>query len=196
MSIKLSIITVNINNKAGLLLTAKSILNQQLPEALKDTYNWIIVDGGSTDGSSEFVEQINEKLFWSCSEEDGGIYQGMNKGIEHANGEFLLFINSGDTLSNDNTIETLLNLLARSQDKDIIRCAVNCTSNNKAYATIHPFPNMSGFELFTNDIPHQGALIRREILQREKYETAYRITADMHFFQKSIYATKCTRRRV
>jgi len=81
---KLSIITVNLNNKNGLVNTAESVVAQTWTD-----YEWIIIDGGSTDGSVDVIKKYTDKtdklVYW-CSEPDGGIYQGMNKGIENAVG--------------------------------------------------------------------------------------------------------------
>ena len=90
---KLSIITINFNNLAGLKKTADSVISQTWKE-----FEWIIIDGGSTDGSKEFIVSLNDDLnrngwnpitYW-CSEPDKGIYNAMNKGIGKAKGEYLL----------------------------------------------------------------------------------------------------------
>ena len=93
----LSIITVNFNNNLGLLKTLESVSSQSF-----SSYEHIIIDAGSTDGSRETIIQYEKEnphlSFWS-SESDKGIYDGMNKGIDHAKGQYLYFLNSGDCLS-------------------------------------------------------------------------------------------------
>lgn len=96
---KISIITVNLDNREGLRKTAESIVNQ----TCKD-FEWIVVDGGSTDGSRELIEQYGEHISWRCSEPDGGIFNAMNKGIHHAHGEYLIFLNSGDAFCDVNVL--------------------------------------------------------------------------------------------
>ena len=95
----LSIITVNFNNNLGLLKTLESVSSQSF-----SSYEHIIIDAGSTDGSRETIIQYEKEnphlSFWS-SESDKGIYDGMNKGIDHAKGQYLYFLNSGDCLSQD-----------------------------------------------------------------------------------------------
>lgn len=95
----LSIITVNFNNNLGLLKTLESVSSQSF-----SSYEHIIIDAGSTDGSRETIIQYEKEnphlSFWS-SEPDKGIYDGMNKGIDHAKGQYLYFLNSGDCLSQD-----------------------------------------------------------------------------------------------
>ena len=96
---KLSIITINYNNLGGLRKTINSILSQTWKE-----YEWIIIDGGSNDGSKELINTTYQRLsqlgfnpisFW-CSEQDGGIYNAINKGIKHCGGEYINCMNSGD----------------------------------------------------------------------------------------------------
>lgn len=96
---KLSIITVNLNNRDGLQKTIDSVICQ----TFKD-FEWIIIDGGSTDGSKELIEQYSEHFSYWVSEPDKGIYNAMNKGILKAKGEYILFLNSGDYLYTSSTI--------------------------------------------------------------------------------------------
>jgi glycosyltransferase involved in cell wall biosynthesis len=89
----LSIITINYNNLSGLEKTIQSVLNQTLKN-----FEFIIIDGGSTDGSKEYNQEKNEFIDCWVSESDNGIYHAMNKGIKMAKGEYCLFLNSGDYL--------------------------------------------------------------------------------------------------
>ncbi len=88
---KLSIITVNLNNKDGLQKTIDSVISQ----TFKD-FEWIVIDGGSTDGSKELIEKYSDYISYWVSEPDKGIYNAMNKGIKVAKGDYLEFLNSGD----------------------------------------------------------------------------------------------------
>src|ERR1700753_3296637 len=96
---KLSIITINLNNKTGLERTIQSVLEQSSRD-----FEFIVIDGLSTDSSVELLQTHAQQLNY-ISEKDKGIYDAMNKGIEKASGEFLLFLNSGDYLFEKNTIE-------------------------------------------------------------------------------------------
>ena len=84
---KLSIITINYNNKEGLQRTIDSVIGQTWHD-----FEWIIIDGGSKDGSKELIEQYQQYFAYWCSEPDKGVYNAMNKGIKHAQGEYLLFL--------------------------------------------------------------------------------------------------------
>lgn len=99
---KLSIITVNLNDKAGLEKTIKSVLSQTFTD-----YEFIIIDGKSTDGSVETIEQYKNKISYWVSEKDSGIYNAMNKGIRQAKGEYLYFLNSGDALYTDDVLQKI-----------------------------------------------------------------------------------------
>jgi len=101
---KLSIITVNLNDKAGLEKTIKSVISQTFTD-----YEFIIIDGGSTDGSLDIIDQYKGKISYWVSEKDSGIYNAMNKGIKQANGEYLYFLNSGDALYSENVLWDIFN---------------------------------------------------------------------------------------
>ena len=97
---KLSIITINYNNKEGLLKTILSVVNQNHHD-----YEYIIIDGGSNDGSVDIYKDYADKNDYWVSEKDKGIYNAMNKGIDVAKGEYCIFMNSGDTFYDSNTLQ-------------------------------------------------------------------------------------------
>ena len=99
---KLSIITINRNNSAGLHKTIESVVSQTFTD-----YEYIIIDGASTDGSVDIIKQYANKITSWVSEPDKGIYNAMNKGILKATGEYLLFLNSGDSLHTYNVLNEI-----------------------------------------------------------------------------------------
>jgi len=101
-NILISIITVVYNGETHLEQTIKSVLNQTYPNT-----EYIIIDGGSTDGTLDIIKKYNDKIAFWVSEPDNGIYDAMNKGIELATGEWINFMNAGDTFANKNTIEKI-----------------------------------------------------------------------------------------
>lgn len=90
----ISVVTVVFNNEDGLNRTARSIRCQEYP-----CFEWIVVDGGSTDRTMSAVEQHRDLLAYCVSEPDKGIYDAMNKGLRAAKGDFVVFLNSGDVFS-------------------------------------------------------------------------------------------------
>ena len=100
--VTLSIITINYNNKKGLLKTINSIKEQSFID-----FEWIIIDGGSTDGSVEIIRENESRIAYWISEPDKGVYDAMNKGILRANGVWLNFMNSGDTFEGKDTLRNV-----------------------------------------------------------------------------------------
>ena len=90
---KLSIITINLNNCKGLEKTIKSVISQRFTD-----YEFIVIDGGSDDESLECIKAHRNYIHYWVSEPDKGIYNAMNKGIAQAEGDYCLFLNSGDWL--------------------------------------------------------------------------------------------------
>ena len=85
---KVSVITINYNNCDGLSRTIESVVKQSFKE-----YEYIVIDGGSTDGSADVIRKYADKIDYWVSESDKGIYNAMNKGIDVAKGEYCNFMN-------------------------------------------------------------------------------------------------------
>jgi glycosyltransferase involved in cell wall biosynthesis len=97
---KLSIITVCRNIKDTIQRTCESIINQTWQD-----FEWIVVDGGSTDGTVEILKRYKDRIDILISEPDNGIYNAMNKGIKIATGEYLNFMNGGDSFYDNGVLE-------------------------------------------------------------------------------------------
>ena len=104
---RINIVTINKNNRAGLERTIDSVLSQ----TFFDKIDYIIIDGGSTDGSKELIEEHKDRLYYWCSEQDNGIFNAMNKGLEHCDGDYVLYLNSGDFLRQNDIIELVYDKL-------------------------------------------------------------------------------------
>ena len=154
---KLSIITVNLNNAPGLQKTMQSVFAQTFSD-----YDYIIIDGDSTDSSKEFIEKHADKLSYWVSETDEGIYQAMNKGIAKANGEYLLFLNSGDYFYSD---ESLSALFKNSNYEDIIygNLLVN-EEDGKQWILDYPAELSFGY-FYRHSLPHQSTLIKTNLFK-------------------------------
>jgi glycosyltransferase involved in cell wall biosynthesis len=138
---KITVITINHNNKSGLEKTIKSVCNQSNTD-----FEYIVIDGGSSDGSKEIIEDYQNEIACWVSEKDNGIYHAMNKGIKEAAGEFVVFMNSGDVFYNETIIDSLLNQL---KDTDEI-LYVDVLLRNKKTNTerIQKHPEKINFFLF------------------------------------------------
>ncbi len=107
---KLSIVTINYNNAEGLRKTLASVASQTY-----SNIEHVIIDAASTDGSvdviKEYAEASNHAVIWS-SERDKGIYNGMNRGIKKATGDYIQILNSGDVLAAPDVTERMINALS------------------------------------------------------------------------------------
>ncbi len=178
---KLSIITINFNNLEGLKKTAESVINQ----TWKD-FEWIIIDGGSTDGSKEYIVNLNDNLshsgwnpitYW-CSEPDKGIYNAMNKGIAKANGEYLNFMNSGDCFYEKYTLKKVF---SRNFDSDIIEGIALREDSLLPYH--HRYQGQTPLQiLMLGSLCHQASFIKRCLQLRNMYDENLKIVSDWKFF--------------
>lgn len=176
---KFSIITVNYNNKKGLKDTIESIIHQSFQD-----YEFIIIDGGSTDGSTEVIKEYSKYTTYWVSEKDSGIYNGMNKGILHANGEYVNFMNSGDTFYN-NQVLNIVSEFIEGQDF-IVGKDFHQNPITKEHATTQLPIRKSMAMFYIQTIPHQSAFIRRALFEGHPYDETLRIVADWKFYLDKI----------
>lgn len=102
----ISIITINYNNALGLKKTIESVVNQSYLN-----YEYVIIDGGSKDESVDIIKSFESKITTWISESDKGIYDALNKGINIANGKYLVFLNSGDVYLHDDVLTECVNII-------------------------------------------------------------------------------------
>ncbi len=170
---KLSIITINLNNATGLHKTIESVVTQTFTD-----YEYIIIDGASTDGSIDIIKEYFDKITYWVSEPDKGIYNAMNKGIAKAIGEYCIFLNSGDYFVDN---ESLYKLLNRGNDKDLIYGNLLVDDGTRKWIKYYP-PLITFGYLLKDTLPHPATLIRRELLNRNPYNEQNKITSDWEFF--------------
>ncbi|MEL0455963.1 glycosyltransferase family 2 protein [Flavobacteriaceae bacterium SZ-1-7] len=178
MKPKISIITVNYNNLEGLKKTVDSIKNQTYNE-----FEYLVIDGASTDGSAEFIENNKNNFDYYISEPDNGVYQAMNKGIKAANGEYLLFLNSGDHFFDNDVLKENIQFLG---DDNITFFNLQVIENNKTF--IKEYPDTLSFSYFMEDtLPHPATFIKREVFQKiGMYKEDFKIVSDWKFFLDAI----------
>lgn len=173
----LSIITVNYNNCDGLSKTISSVLSQK-----SHNYEYIIIDGQSTDCSTDLISQYKEKLAFWVSETDKGIYHAMNKGISNAKGDYLLFLNSGDFFVDNDVIQNMItsglkapicigNMLKKFPDGRLVR--------DKGSAI-----NLPSLLLFyKGTINHSCAFIKRSLFSEYGlYDESLKIVSDWKWY--------------
>ena len=172
---KLSIITINFNNKAGLQKTINSVITQ----TFKD-FEWIIIDGGSTDGSKELIEQYSRYITYWVSEPDNGIYHAMNKGILQAKGGYLQFLNSGDELYSATILNELFELDLYG---DIVYGNVIYKKNDKKLKLKkYNEPLSLSYFISIKTINHQASFIKRSLFKEKLYNEHFRIVSDWEFW--------------
>jgi glycosyltransferase involved in cell wall biosynthesis len=174
-----TIITINLNNLSGLKRTIESVINQTWKE-----FEYILVDGGSTDGSAEYIAEMENHFAYWVSEPDTGIYDAMNKGIKVASGEYLLFLNSGDRLINGNVLLYAQNLLKVNSGYFVhsLRCSDSGEIEN---GEIKKKAEVIGINTFLKrgSIGHPGAFIKRKIMGEDwRYNEQNKIVSDWEFF--------------
>lgn len=182
---KISIVTINYNNAIGLTSTLKSIISQSYTN-----YEYIVIDGGSTDGSKQIIEEYAPHLSYWVSEEDKGIYHAMNKGVCQAKGEYLLFLNSGDYLEP----EILTEVAKELTGEDIIYGDLYFIfENTERRLQKYDIP-LTATRFLSSDfsLPHPASFIKRELFLNEMYSENYLIVSDWEFFIKNIILKDCT----
>lgn len=184
----ISIITINYNNVEGLNRTLHSVVNQTCKE-----FEYIVIDGGSTDGSKELIEKYSSNIDLWISEADTGIYNAMNKGIMASKGNYLLFINSGDELFDLNVLKKNIGYI---HTEDLIYFDIYLIFSDKE--KYHYYPENLSFKTFIEgSIGHPTTFINRDLFRRiGYYDETLQIVADWKFFLEAIVKFNCSRKKV
>lgn len=188
-NIKLSVITVNYNNVVGLKQTMDSVLEQ-----LNDNIEYIVIDGGSKDGSKELIAANSNKLAFWVSEKDRGVYHAMNKGIERASGQYCLFLNSGDHFYH-HTI--LVNIMEQLDGTPIIYGDLYLIANEtKSWTGVYP-AKLSFDHFVTGSLPHPSSFILRSLFDEiGGYEESLQICADWKFFIDAVCSCNVSYKKI
>ena len=183
-NMRFSVITINYNNKEGLEHTIESVLSQ----TNKD-YEYIIIDGGSTDGSIDVIQGFSDYITYWISEKDKGVYHAMNKGVIQAHGDYSIFMNSGDCFFDEHVLELISDYTTNSSE-DIIVGKVSIDRNNNIL-TPPPSGEITMYHLYSGAIPHQGAFIKTELLRHHPYDETLKISSDWIFFVNTLILENC-----
>lgn len=176
MNRKLTIITVNLNNRDGLRKTIESVVAQTTRE-----FEFIVIDGGSTDGSVEVIKEYAKFIDYWVSESDSGIYNAMNKGVQKAHGRYCQFLNSGDWLYSNVVVECLLPYL--DLDIDIFVGYVQYTKEDGTIGRLYVgSPKaLTLHHLIRYPLSHQSCFIKTRLLLKIPYNETFRAISDWVF---------------
>jgi glycosyltransferase involved in cell wall biosynthesis len=167
-----TIVTVTYNAEALLEETILSVLNQSFPHI-----EYIIVDGGSADGTVEIIQKYEAQIAFWVSEPDEGIYDAMNKAVSRATGKWINFMNAGDTFCSHQTLWDLF--LHDVDDCDVIY-------GDRYYVKQHTkrLQKAKPIETILERMPfgHQAAFLRTSLMKQRLYNTTYRFAADYDLF--------------
>jgi len=170
-----SIITINYNNREGLEKTVESVLSQTSKQ-----FEYIVIDGGSDDGSKEFIQSKSDRITYWVSEKDRGIYHAMNKGIAAATGTYCLFLNSGDSLANPQVLDKV-ETTGLSTEILYGEVVFDRGAGNQKIAPVPEKPNLE--YLFGDNIWHPSTFIKRSLFDEYgSYNETYSVAADYDFF--------------
>lgn len=164
---KVSVITVNFNNREGLDATLRSTFGQ----LRFSDFETIVIDGGSDDGSLDVIKSYASRLSYWVSEPDNGIYDGMNKGIDAAKGDYVIFMNSGDCFF-DNLV--LWKVFGKA------RLTADVVCGDFFYdGLLRRMPQVvTATFMFGDALCHQAVFLKTSMLKANHYDECYKITAD------------------
>jgi glycosyltransferase involved in cell wall biosynthesis len=181
---KYSVITINYNNRDGLARTIESVVGQTCRD-----YEYLIIDGGSTDGSVDVIKAHEASIDYWISEQDHGVYHAMNKGVAQAHGDYCIFMNSGDCFHSAGALAE-----ASIYDADIVCGKVLKGSNPQPQG--HRKADITLVDLMRGSLPHQAMIIKRELLVRHPYDEHYKILSAWKFCLQTLVFDNCSYRNI
>lgn len=183
---KISIITIVYNNVRDIEHTILSVINQSYSHI-----EYIIIDGTSTDGTLNIIQKYRGSIDILVSEKDAGIYDAMNKGLAKATGDYVLFLNSGDELFDNNTIQTIVE---KGKGADIIYGETKLVDEDRKIIgdRRHKAPQQFDWKSFQYgmNVCHQSIYVKREIAQ--PYDLQYKLSADVDWVIRAAKKAKTT----
>lgn len=181
---RISIITVVFNGIESLETTILSVINQ-----MYDNIEYIIIDGGSIDGTQDVIKKYEKKISYWVSERDKGIYDAMNKGIAVATGDYIIFMNAGDRFHSFNIIK---NIFIENINDDIIYGNTLLDTDGEIRLSI-----AKGFEKIKYGMPfcHQSVFVKLSLMKKHNFSLEYKLASDYNFFM-SLYKNKVSFKKI
>ncbi|WP_294591018.1 glycosyltransferase family 2 protein [uncultured Bacteroides sp.] len=183
-SLLITIVTVSYNVVDTIEATICSVINQSYLNI-----EYIIIDGGSSDGTVDVIKQYEDRLAYWVSEPDNGIYDAMNKGIQKSNGHFLLFLNSGDCFDNHHVLTNFDSYIQNMEQhlNTIFLGDILCYYKKEAIGIVHA--KVSASPWYTP--PHQGMFIPLQIIKKCLYDSRFRYLADRELLLRMKHKCHC-----
>lgn len=163
---KISVVTVCYNAAATIEKTMLSVINQTY-----ENIEYIIIDGGSTDGTVDIIKKYADRIAYWVSEPDKGIYDAMNKGIKVATGEWINFIGADDVFYKNNVIT---NMVSNMKERNVVYYGnVIFKGSGKIY-----LGKFTKIKWGTTNISHQAIFYPKSVYKAYVYNTQYKVYAD------------------
>lgn len=184
---KISVITICKNSQDTIEQTIQSVVNQKF-----DDYEYIVIDGKSTDRTLEIIEKYKDKINKLISEKDTGIYDAMNKGIEIASGDYIIFLNSDDVFFNEN----VLNLAAQQADiekYDLLYGDLIFLNKKNGNCTVSKQDNVNFVYLCARTIFHPTIFASKKLFNKiGNFDVNYKIAADYDWVLRALLEYKAS----
>lgn len=172
MSDKVSIVTVCYNAASVIEKTIKSVIEQKYSNV-----EFVVLDGGSTDGTIDILNNYKRNIDILISERDKGVYDAMNKSIDLVTGEWIIFMNAGDKFANANVIHTIFE--GQTYDNYSVVFGNPIIVYSQAKFERNDRPQESGYI----SVNHQCAFTRKKELQNYRFDLQYKLAADANLFK-------------
>ena len=170
---KITILTVVYNNKFEIENTLKSVLNQDSKD-----FEYIIIDGKSTDGTLDIINRYKNNIDLIISEKDKNLYDAINKGIKHANSEYIYLLHSGDKFYTKTIVSDYLELINKYPKIDLFFSNMKIKHKNN-FSVLKPKPHLLWKNMLLN---HPTWLIKKDIFRKYGYyDIKFPIAADYDF---------------
>ena len=173
---KISVITVCFNCSSEIEETLLSVLNQSAYKSIE----YIVIDGGSTDGTFDIIKKYSDEIDIFISESDCGVYDAMNKAIKLATGDYLIFMNAGDCFFDNKVCDIVYSFI--NNDNASASIYYGDVVRKKSNQTKLLLAEQLSLLRYRMPFSHQSCFIYRDIMRKNNFDITYKIAADFNFF--------------